>query len=391
MKILYHHRVGSKDGQYVHIAALINSLRALGHEVIVVGPASYAALRFGEQRSAVARLRAALPRWLYELLEIGYSLPDFVRLVRAIRRHRPEVIYERYNLHLLSGAWARRTLRVPLLLEVNAPLAQERSRYGGLALPGLAHRLQAWVWRAADHVLPVTRVLAEYLLEAGVERARIRVVPNGADAEFLAPHSQAEAKRTLGLEGRTVLGFTGFVREWHRLERVIDLIARHRERDWHLLVVGDGPARAALEQQAAALGVRERVTFTGVVERDRVPQLVASFDVALQPDVVPYASPLKLIEYLAMGRAIVAPAAANIREVLEDGGNALLFEPSDDAAFAAAIERLCNDAALRERLGSQARATIDRLGLTWLANARTVVALACQPHGAASIAPADAN
>ena len=375
MKILYHHRVGSKDGQYVHIAALVAALRECGHELIVVGPTAYESLQFGEQRNLVASLRARLPKWLYELLEVGYSVLDFLRLLRAVRRHRPAAIYERYNLHLLSGAWARALLRLPLILEVNAPLAEERGRYGGLALPGLARRLESYVWRSADFVLPVTGVLAGHVTAAGVPAQRIRVVPNGADREFLEAHDRDAAKAQLGLAHRTVLGFTGFVREWHRLERVLELIAQHRGRDWHFSVVGDGPARPSLEALAARLGIADRVTFTGVVERARVPAHVASFDVALQPDVVPYASPLKLIEYLAMGRAIVAPAAANIREVLEHERNALLFDPADDAAFAAAIVRLCGDAALRARLGAEARATIDRRGLTWSANAATVTAL----------------
>jgi glycosyltransferase involved in cell wall biosynthesis len=391
MKILYHHRVGSKDGQYVHIAALMGALREAGHELVTVGPTDYENLQFGEQRGLVARLRARLPKWLYELLEIGYSVLDFMRLSRAIRRHRPVAIYERYNLHLLSGAWAKSLFGLPLILEVNAPLAEERGRYGGLALPRLAHRLEGYVWRAADYALPVTEVLAGHLTAAGVSERRVRVVPNGADREFLEPHDRLAAKARLGLTGRTVLGFTGFVREWHRLERVLELIARHRDRDWHFSVVGDGPARPGLEQLAAQLGIADRVTFTGVVERADVPGHVASFDVALQPDVVPYASPLKLIEYLAMGRAIVAPAAPNIREVLEHERNALLFDPADDQAFAAAIERLCSDASLRERLGMEARATIERRGLTWSANATTVTRLieelttastAAQPQGA---------
>jgi len=372
MRILYHHRVGSKDGQYVHIVALMAALRERGHELIAVGPAAYESLQFGEQRGLVARLRSRLPKWLYELLEIGYSALDFVRLSRAIRRHRPAAVYERYNLHLLSGAWARALLRLPFILEVNAPLAEERSRYGGLALPRLAHRLEAYVWRSADYVLPVTQVLAGHLIAAGVHAQRIRVVPNGAAREFLEPQDRDAAKARLGLARRTVLGFTGFVREWHRLERVLELIARHRDRDWHFLIVGDGPARPGLEELATRLGIGDRVSFTGVVGRAGVPAHVACFDVALQPDVVPYASPLKLFEYLALGCAVVAPAAANIREVLEHERNALLFAPADDEAFAAAIERLCNDAALRVRLGAEARATIDRRGLTWSANAATV-------------------
>jgi glycosyltransferase involved in cell wall biosynthesis len=375
MRILYHHRVGSKDGQYVHIAEMIGALRAAGHDVRIVGPSAYEGLEFGGQRGLVARLRAKLPRWFYELLEIGYSFADFVRLVLAFRAYRPDIVYERYNLHLYSGAWLRRFTRTPLVLEVNAPLAEERGRYGGLALPGLARRGEAYTWRSADFVLPVTHVLAGHLRRAGVEAGRIRVVPNGVGHEFLVARDRAAAKARAGVAGATVLGFTGFIREWHRLERVIELLARHPGENWRFLVVGDGPARAGLEALARERGVADRVIFTGLVGRERMPELVAAFDIALQPDVVPYASPLKLFEYLALGCAVVAPASANILEILSDGENALLFRADDDAGFANAIARLAQDRELRETLGRRGRATLDERGLKWDENARVVVGL----------------
>ena len=106
------------------------------------------------------------------------------------------------------------------------------------------------------------------------------------------------------------------MRDWNGLEPVIDQLARTDGQRWFLLVVGDGPARAALEERARDLGVATRVRFTGVVRREEIPALVSAFDIALQPAANPYASPLKLFEYLALGRAIVAPDQPNIREVL---------------------------------------------------------------------------
>ena len=143
-----------------------------------------------------------------------------------------------------------------------------------------------------------------------------------------------------------------------------------------LLIVGDGPVRAELEQLAASLQLGERVRFTGVVHRDRVPGLVAAFDVALQPAVVAYASPLKLIEYLALGKAIVAPAQRNIAEVLSHDVNALLFEPGDATGLERSLARLAHEPALRQRLGDGARDTIARMQLTWAGNARKAVGLA---------------
>lgn len=377
MKILYHHRTSSKDGQYVHIEELIRALTALGHEVVMVGPPEPEGADLGSGGGLTELLRRRLPRPVSELMELGYAVLDYGRLARRIRRERPDWIYERYNLLLPSGIWAKRRFGLPLLLEVNAPLFAERRRYGGLGLMRLARWSERYVWRGADRVLAVTRVLAGMVEAEGVPAERIRVVPNGVNLRRFPPTGDdGPARARLGLKERTVLGFVGFLREWHGIETIVRLLAEEGGPDWHLLLVGDGPARTGIERLAAELGVADRVTVTGVVPRERVAEHVAAFDVALQPAVTPYASPLKLFEYLAMGRAIVAPATPNIREILVDGDNALLFPPGDDAAFGAAVRRLCGDPALRERLGARARQTVDERGLTWERNAETVAALA---------------
>ncbi len=379
MRILYHHRIGSKDGQYVHVEELVHALRAAGHEVVMVGPKRIEQEGFGAEAGAIAWLKRALPRALYELLEFAYTVPAFLRLLRYARRERPDIIYERYNLFFPAGAWVARLLGLPLLLEVNAPLLEERSKFGGLAL----HRLGAWseryVWRAADFVMVVTGVLGARVRAAGVPPERIVVIPNGINRERFGTAPPAEeAKRTLGLQGSTVLGFVGFIRPWHGLDRVIEFLAAEPDRRLHLLMVGDGPARATLEALADRLKVRERVTFTGIVDRDRVAAHIAAFDVALQPAVVDYASPLKLFEYLALGKAIVAPASPNIMEILTHEQNALLFDPADAATQPAALRRVCSDPDLRRRLGTAAAGMIDTLGLTWARNAERVAELAAR-------------
>jgi glycosyltransferase involved in cell wall biosynthesis len=233
------------------------------------------------------------------------------------------------------------------------------------------------VWKAADHLLPVTDVLAGYLRRAGVPDSKIVVIPNGVNlTRFEKSVDRQEAKRRLNLEGRLVLGFTGFVREWHALERLIDFIAHSSvAARVHLLLVGDGPARKALEDYARALGVEASMTITGVVPRDEVAQYMSAFDVALQPAVVPYASPLKLFEYMVLGCAIVAPAAPNLSEILVDRQNALLFEPENPDSFSQVLERACVDPELRERIGQNAAKTIVERGLTWENNAKRVVCL----------------
>jgi glycosyltransferase involved in cell wall biosynthesis len=380
MKILYHHRTASKDGQAVHIEEMIHALRSQGHEVCVVAPAAStsSADAMGAETGWVQRLRERLPKALYELLELGYSWVAYRRLVAAARQFQPDVVYERYNLYLLAGLALKWRLGLPLLLEVNAPLVHERMRFGGLGLPWLGRWAEGKVWRGADMVLPVTDVLAGHVRARGVPDDRIVVIANGINEEhFAQAPSPDAAKSALGWSGMLVLGFTGFVRDWHGVDRVVQWMAGpSAPAHARLLVVGDGPARADLEALAQSLGVSGRVRFTGVVPRSEVPGYVAAFDIALQPAVVPYASPLKLFEYLALGRAVVAPREPNLEEVLTDGTNALLFDSTVPGSLQAALDALCNDAVLRAHIAAGAARTIADLGLTWKANAARVVRLA---------------
>jgi glycosyltransferase involved in cell wall biosynthesis len=110
--------------------------------------------------------------------------------------------------------------------------------------------------------------------------------------------------------------------------------------------------------------------------RRELPGLIAAFDVALQPEVTPYASPLKLFEYMAQARTIVAPATANIEEILEDGKDCLLYSPQDQHGLSRIIARLVADEVLRERLGNAAAKKIMNRDLTWEGNARRVIRLA---------------
>jgi glycosyltransferase involved in cell wall biosynthesis len=375
LKILYHHRIRSKDGQYVHIAELIQALRKLGHVVILVGPPAVEKAKFGDDAGVIAILKRFCPRFAYELMELAYAVMAYLRLRKAALAHQPDCLYERYNLFQPAGVWLKRRFNLPMLLEVNAPLFEERARHDGIALARFARWWERYTWRGADRVLVVTEVLAKRVESAGVSRENIVVMSNGINLdEFSGELDKEQAKRQLGLQGRLVLGFTGFLRDWHGLEKVIELLPG-ADAAWHLLVVGDGPARDSLEKRATALNVTNRLTITGVVGREQVAAHVAAFDIALQPAVVDYASPLKLFEYMALGRPIVAPAQPNIMEILTDGEDALLFDPRDPRGLGKAIERLCRDAGLRQRIGEAARRTIRSRRLTWTDNATRVADL----------------
>ncbi len=377
MRILYHHRIRSKDGQFVHLMELVRALRRLGHEVIISGPGDIENEAFGTDSASVSFLKRRVPKPIYELLELGYSIPDALRLMSAARRVKPDVIYERYNLFCASGIWTKRLLGIPLLLEINAPLYEERNRFGGIWATQLAEWSEKFAWTQADAALPVTEVLAQKVRARGTAPSRISVIQNGIDElVFKSLPSKAEAQAKLGLKDTLVLGFVGFMRDWHGLDRVLRFMAAHPDRNMHAVFVGDGPDRSRLEAIARDVGITHRLTMTGVLQRHEIPAAIAAFDVALQPDVVEYASPLKLFEYMAAGSAIVAPDTANIREVLQHSHDALLFDRADQNDFISSVERLCFDDELRDAIGKNAKSTILTRRLTWTANAERVVDIA---------------
>lgn len=377
MKILYHHRIASKDGQFVHVEELTNALLEQGHSIQFVAPDVAENADFGSDGGYVAKLKRLLPGFLYELLELAYSGLIAVKLVAAIVRDRPDFIYERYNLFQPAGVIVARLFRLPLLLEVNAPLYAEREKYSGISLHRLARWTESYTWRNASVVLPVTQVLGDMVEAVGVDKSRIEVIHNGIN-ERIRDSVFGELVGTDKVNTITI-GFVGFLNQWHRIDIAVKALSKFPELDVRLLCVGDGDnnIRQELVTLAQDLGVADRVEFTGLKNREEVFQLVKQFDIALQPAVTAYASPLKMFEYLAAGCLILAPKKDNILEILNES-NALLFIDEDFDDFEAKLRLGIEDIEQYRGLRKQARATIDEKNFTWQANARRVVALAEQ-------------
>ena len=362
MRILYSHGVRLHDGEEMHVDALARAFRAAGQVVTVAG-AGFSGM------GALRRVVPASAEWV----ELANNYRAALRLRRACDAFKPDLIYERCSLFFSAGARVAKPTRTLFYLEVSAPLAHERMKYETLALAPRASRMELEVWRAADRVLPVTEEMADIVAAAGVSRAKISVIPNGVDLAQFARRRPRKADRPVSL------GWVGFVRGWHGLDQVIEgMAAQPSGQASTLTIVGDGPARPDLERLAARLKLADRVTFTGAVASETVAALLAGIDIALQPRVMPYALPLKLFDCMAAGCAIVAPDQKNIREVLSHGKNAVLFDPEQPQLMWNAVQWLIEEPALRARLGTAARAWIERENRTWAGNAARIVALAAE-------------
>ena len=379
MRILYHHRTQGEEPESIHIGAIVQSLRDLGHDVRVVGPVEIAQVR--ESHAApngqeaippppglLARIKRAVPSAVFELLQIAYNLVAWRRLDRAIREFQPDFIYERYALFGFAGVALARRRGVPLILEVNTPYAQAWARYYGINLQRLARWLETRTLRAAPHIVTVTHVQGKLLQQLGVAADNITVSHNAIDPQWFDHDRQVDPslRARAGLSG-VVIGFVGTMNRWQGIPKFGEVIERvlARQPDASFLFVGDGEFRRPLEEICRAAGHLHRVVFAGRQPHAKIPGFVAAMDIAVLLDSNNYGSPMKIFEYWGMGKPVV--------EVLRDRETGLLIEPGNAQQLADRIIELAGDAELRERLGAAGRAYV-RAHHTWRNNAEQIIA-----------------
>lgn len=259
------------------------------------------------------------------------------------------------------------------------PLVYESHGYApdvAAALPGLVatarpptggklarlSRREEQVWRRADGYVTITAGLAKEMSARFGTRERVAVIPDGVrlkhrDTGHLSTSPEEHSKAPVQ---RPVVAYAGHLYAWKGVDVLIEALARVPEAQG--LIVGGHSAEPDLERVrglARRLGLESRVTFTGLVEPARVPELLQRARVLVLPNPASaistrYTSPLKLFEYLAAGRAIVASDLPSIREVVHDRVEALLVPPGDPEALASGIRRVLDDPALADRLATAA-------------------------------------
>lgn len=266
-----------------------------------------------------------------------------------------DLVYERYSLWSTAAVAFAAKHDVASVLEVNAPLLDEQSAHRELIHRDVAIANARTVFSNATRVLAVSAEVGAYV-KSLVTDARVTVVPNGVDHHRFRPDVASTLPH---LAGQFVVGFSGSMKPWHGLPNLIAAFESIKEQlpHAHLLLVGDGGELPAVRDALQQRGLLSAATLTGAVPSSQMPGLISAMDVAVAPYPAStdfYFSPLKIVEYMAAGRAIVASRIGQICELLEHDRTALLCDAGDPDSLANSILRMTNDA-LRIRLGSAAR------------------------------------
>jgi teichuronic acid biosynthesis glycosyltransferase TuaC len=380
MKILYHHRTLGDGAEGIHIREMVAAFRSLGHQVKVIGPVGESVPEESGTGGWLSKIKSVLPNFVFELCEVGYSVYSFMQLSWLIWKEKPDFIYDRYITFNIGCVLSAKLYNVPLFLEVNAPLALERSEQPDekLHLRKIAFALERWACSNSYKTIVVSTPLKEYLVSQGVSESQIVVMPNGVNTDKFYPHEKDhELAGQLGVEANsTVIGFTGVLRHWHGLEMLIDAFNHvvKTEQNVSLLIVGDGPIRKKLDEQISALNLLGKVIITGKIPYEEVPRYVNLFDVAVSPKATFYASPMKVIEYMALGKAVVVPDSDNFLDIVDVGKSGFVFKSGCCDELSKVLLMLFSSGEVVENAGLNAyKKTQERLN--WARNAESVCAI----------------
>ncbi|HWO57521.1 MAG TPA: glycosyltransferase family 4 protein [bacterium] len=363
-------------GASIHVRAFARALVAAGQEVTVViarAGKPHGTLpegvrvveipaeseQFFAPRPDSAADEATL---LYEARQFSQNRAAQDVMNDLLAHERYDIICERYSLFSVAGRESARWHDLPFVLEVNAPLAREAKEHRQLILEPLALAIERYLYASADQVVTVSAALATHVSRIA-PAASVSVIPNGVDVdafESVASASDWRESRGLTRNGDFCIGFIGSLKPWHGLDILMDAFAQlepSRSR-YRLLLIGDGPLRPALEREVQERNLAAQVVMTGAIPHEEIPSATQACDVLVAP--YPsmenfYFSPLKVYEYMAAGRPIVASRIGQIASILTHEENALLSEPGKALPLARAIERLRGDSDLAGRLAQRAR------------------------------------
>lgn len=324
----------------------------------------------------------ALPRGdlqAFTDMYIGYLRP-------VMDEYRPRVLHAASNWwNGIAATRAASAAGVPSVYEIRGlwevTRASRQTAWGSSETYELDARFEVDVARSADRVITITGALKDEMVRRGVAAERITVVPNAVDVDrFSKVERDPELIEQLGFEGSLVIGFAGSLTFYEGLDDLLSACAalRGSTRPFGLLFVGDGAVRAELEEHARSLGIDDICRFVGRVPHHEVERYLGVMDITPFPrkpiPVCEMVSPLKPLESMASGVAVLVSSVDALLEMVDFGRCGLTFEKGDVDDLARQLQRLMEDDDLRAQLVHDARdwVTANR---SWLAVARTVADL----------------
>jgi glycosyltransferase involved in cell wall biosynthesis len=355
--------MGSNGGAMSHIRGVLCSLKAAGRTCRVFSGTPLVQDAFENEIVAAGNR----PYLFWQSAMLAYNFVFARRVQEHLATATPRYLYQRHCSFSIAGALLSRRLKVPLILEYNGPQGWIADHWDPTFFRNLLSLCEEVTLRCANRIIVVSDALEAELLQRGIGADRIRVNPNGVDADYFCPGRGREPGRKRLAVGpdEVLVGFVGSFSLWHGIEvlqqAIVRLLNDPAPCRLRFVLIGDGLLHGEMRSALAAYEESGAVIFTGSRPRDEVVEFLDASDILVSPHTPTpdgsrfFGSPTKLFEYMAMGKGIVASRLEQLAEVLVHDQTALLVSPGSVEELAEAIRQLASDAKKRESLGAAAR------------------------------------
>jgi PEP-CTERM/exosortase A-associated glycosyltransferase len=291
------------------------------------------------------------------------------RILEVAAVEKPAVLHAHSPvLNAWPALWAGRRLGIPVVYEIRAFWEDAAVDHGTTTEGSLRYRatraFETAACRRAGAVVTICEGLRKGLLERGLERGKLFVLPNGVDtAKFPPPALDGALQERLGLRGKQVVGFIGTPYRYEGLPFLLKAVAALAPAmpDLRALIVGGGydGEEEELKAMARELGIGDRVIVQGKVPHEQVGSFYSVIDVLVYPRIrsrlLELVTALKPLEAMSMEKAVVGSDVGGNKELIEDGVNGLLFRAEDVADLAKVLDGILGDPARRDALRKQGR------------------------------------
>jgi glycosyltransferase involved in cell wall biosynthesis len=322
-------------GQEIRVLSEARGVARRGHDVVIAAPPE-------------ARIFSEARHYGVEAIALPIARKRVGGLL-ALRGLLARGEFDVVNTHSSTDSW------LAALACRSLPLAPPIVRTRHISAPVPRNFATRWLYNGAIARIVTTgeRLRTQVIGETGADAARVISIPTGIDLERFRPADRRAARAALGLPADApIVGIVATLRSWKGHRYLLQAIATMQRPEVRVIVVGDGPQRAALEALAGELGIAGRVQFAG--NQADVAPWMQSFDVFCLPSYANEGVPQALMQAMACGLPVVTTPVGSIAEIVTSGDTGLLVAPEDANALREALGALLDDAPRRDALGARA-------------------------------------
>lgn len=294
------------------------------------------------------------------------------RLKPLAKELKPDVIHAHSpSLNGIAAVRVGKSLGIPVVYESRASWEDAAVDHGTTTEGSLRYKIsramETWAFKHADAVTCIAEGIRGDVIVRGVPAEKITIIPNGVDASRfqIADGPDQALQQELGLQGKTVLGFLGSFYGYEGLGLLLDAlpILLQKDENVRVLLVGGGYQEDNLKAQVKALGIEDKVLFTGRVPHEVVDRYYSLVDILVYPRLsmrlTELVTPLKPLEAMAQGKLMVASDVGGHKELIRDGETGILFKAGDKQALAEAIEDLLSHRETWDEIRRKGREFVD--------------------------------